>query len=361
MQGGIALMENVKVALWGFGAMGSGIATSLLEKKGVDIVGVCDSHPDRVGRNIFDVLKLPAGGRKPVTVKAGIEEVLSKGCCDICVIATDSFVKKVFDKIKFVLERGINVITIAEEMSYPKASSPELAAEMDRIAKANGVSVLGTGINPGLAMDLLAICLSGAMTRVDGVTCRRVNSLSPFGKTVMEEQGVGISLAEFEKGSSEGHLAGHVGFAESVAMISEALGLGIDGFKQQMKPIVTGVDRVAPYGSAKKGSVAGINMTGQGFCGGRQVITMEHPQQIEPENEGVFTGDYIVLEGEPKIAMEIKPEISGGLGTIAMCVNCIPHVINARPGLHTMIDIPVPRAIMGDFRNLIDPERKIVK
>ena len=30
-------MENVKVALWGFGAMGSGIAKVLLRKKGVDI------------------------------------------------------------------------------------------------------------------------------------------------------------------------------------------------------------------------------------------------------------------------------------------------------------------------------------
>jgi 4-hydroxy-tetrahydrodipicolinate reductase len=59
--------------------------------------------------------------------------------------------------------------------------------------------------------------------------------------------------------------------------------------------------------------------------------------------------------------MAIKPEISGGLGTIAMCVNCIPHVINARAGLRTMIDIPVPRAIMGDFRDCVDPDKKIVK
>lgn len=32
-------MKNVKVALWGFGAMGSGIAKVLLSKKGVDITG----------------------------------------------------------------------------------------------------------------------------------------------------------------------------------------------------------------------------------------------------------------------------------------------------------------------------------
>lgn len=83
----------------------------------------------------------------------------------------------------------MNVITSAEEMSYPKAQQPELAAEMDRLAKANGVSILGTGINPGLMMDLLAICLTGCMTDVESVQCRRVNSLSPFGPAVMEEPG----------------------------------------------------------------------------------------------------------------------------------------------------------------------------
>ena len=47
-------MENVKVAIWGFGAMGSGMARMLLHKKGVDIVGVCDMHPERVGKSIFE-------------------------------------------------------------------------------------------------------------------------------------------------------------------------------------------------------------------------------------------------------------------------------------------------------------------
>jgi 4-hydroxy-tetrahydrodipicolinate reductase len=80
---------------------------------------------------------------------------------------------------------------------------------------------------------------------------------------------------------------------------------------------------------------------------------MIHPQQIEPEMEGTFTGDYVTIQGTPPIHMANKPEVEGGLGTIAMCVNMIPLVINAAPGLHTMIDLPVPRAIMGDFRDFI--------
>lgn len=349
-------MDNVRVAIWGFGAMGSGVARVLLRKKGVQITGVCDIHPERVGRGMFEVLGMEH--RPDVTIKPDIEDVVKGGSCDICVIATDSFTKKAFPKIAYVLKQGVNVVCTAEEMSYPKAQEPELAEEMDRIAREHGVTVLGTGINPGLMMDLLAVCLSGCMTDVEHVLCRRVNSLSPFGPAVMEEQGVGLTAEAFNKGVEDGTLAGHVGFAESIGMIGEALGWKVDKFEQQMKPIITSVDRRSPYGFAAAGDVAGVSMTGQGYVGGEMKIEMVHPQQIEPEMEGTHTGDYIVLKGSPDVNMAIQPEVDGGIGTIAMVVNMIPHVINADPGLVTMLDLPVPRAIMGDFRDYIKAGRK---
>lgn len=346
-------MENIRAALWGFGAMGSGIARVLLRKKGIEIVGVCDMHPARVGKSMYEVLGVEQEGRPDVVIAPDIESVLAAKA-DICLIATDSFTAKIFPKIEQVVSKGVNVICTAEEMAYPRAQNPELADKMDALAKANGVSILGTGINPGLMMDLLAICLSGSMTDVESVMCKRVNSLSPFGPAVMEEQGVGLSVADFEAGVASGKLAGHVGFAESVGMIAEALGWKLDRFEQQMKPIVTGVDRKAPYGFAAKGDVAGVAMTGQGYVDGEVRIDMVHPQQIEPELEGTQTGDYIVLKGQPEVSMSIRPEVDGGVGTIAMCVNMIPHVINARPGLKTMLDLPVPHAIMGDFRDMLE-------
>lgn len=81
-------MENIKVAIWGFGAMGSGVAKVLLRKKGVDITGVCDIHPARVGKSIFEVLGVERGERADVLVSPDIEAVVSKEKCDICIIAT---------------------------------------------------------------------------------------------------------------------------------------------------------------------------------------------------------------------------------------------------------------------------------
>ncbi|QMS85160.1 2,4-diaminopentanoate dehydrogenase [Candidatus Xianfuyuplasma coldseepsis] len=347
-------MKNIHVVIWGFGAMGKGMADMLLTKKGVEITGVCDRNPAIINTSIFSLLEEPKRNHPDVIITDDITTLLDKEICDIVLLATDSFTKNAFPKMKQVLEAGINCISTAEEMAYPKAQEPELAKELDAIAKAHNVTLLGTGINPGFIMDLLVIALSGTMKRVDHIEANRVNSLSPFGPAVMEEQGVGITLEEFHQGVDSKTLAGHVGFAESIQMIADALGVPLTRFEQQMKPIVTTVDRKSPYGEAKKGHVAGVNMTGQGYVGNDVFIDMKHPQQIEPEMEGTHTGDYITIKGVPEINMGIQPEIDGGIGTIAMCVNMIPHVLNSKPGLKTMIDLPVPRAILGDMRDLID-------
>lgn len=352
-------MENVKVIIWGLGAMGSGMADLLLKKKGVDIVGVA-GRPNKQGKSMYDFIETPRGNRPDIIIGAP-EDVIKEKCADVVLLCTDSFTKKAFDRMKFILEKKINCITSAEEMAYPKAQEPELTKELDAIAKANGVSLLGTGINPGLIMDLLVIIMTGACEEVEHIVSRRVNSLSPFGPAVMEEQGIGITVDAFKEGVKTGRLAGHVGFAESINMIGDAIGWPIEKITQSMDPIVTDVDRKSPYGFAKAGDVAGCAMKGYGYVDGELKIEMDHPQQIEPEQVGVQTGDYVIIKGTPNINMVNSPEVPGGIGTIAMCVNMIPQIINARPGLHTMITLPVPRAIMGDMRDQISEEAKIVK
>lgn len=348
-------MENIKILIWGFGAMGRGMAEMLLTKTGAEIVGICDINHEIVGKNFLDVLNIKSS-HKEVIVSDDIDTVLSKVKADVVLLCTDSYTSKTFPKIKKIVAKGINVISTAEEMAYPYVNEPELAKKMDLLAKEHNVTILGTGINPGFIMDLLVVALTGTMSNVETIEAKRVNSLSPFGKTVMDEQGVGITRDEYEMRLKNNNLAGHVGFKESIYMIADALGLKLDNFKQQMSPIITDIDRKSLYGEAKKGNLAGIDMRGQGFIDNKAVISMIHPQQIEPEMAGINTGDYITIKGTPNIKMAINPEISGGIGTIAMCVNMIPHVINAKPGLKTMIDLPVPRAIMGDMRDLIDKD-----
>lgn len=51
-------------------------------------------------------------------------------------------------------------------MAYPQSQSPEIAKQIDKLAKENGVSILGTGINPGFVLDLLVLALTGTCEKL---------------------------------------------------------------------------------------------------------------------------------------------------------------------------------------------------
>ena len=124
-------MKNVKVILWGLGAMGGGIGKMLCKKQGVDIVGAIDIGA-KLGKSLYDVVPgIERGDREDVIVGTA-EEVIRPGTADIVVVCTNSFTRDVYDKLVFVMERGMNVITSAEEMAYPQAQEPELAPSWTR-------------------------------------------------------------------------------------------------------------------------------------------------------------------------------------------------------------------------------------
>lgn len=343
-------MSNVRVILWGLGAMGGGMGRMIVEKQGIEIVGAIDTHPEKVGKRLSEVL----GVNGPdVLVSDTPGDVIKPGAADVVLVCTGSFTREVYPQLELVANARINCITIAEEMAYPAAQEPALSRSLDDMYKRAGVTLLGTGINPGFVLDSLIIALSGVCTHVESIKAVRVNDLSPFGPTVMRTQGVGTTPEEFHAGIAAGNIVGHVGFPESMSLIAAALGFRLDRIEQVKEPIISNTYRETPHVKVSPGMVAGCKHIAYGYSGDKLIITLEHPQQIHPELEDVNTGDYIYITGTPNITMAIKPEIPGGIGTIAMAVNMIPAVINAAPGLVTMADLPIPRALLGDISTLI--------
>jgi 2,4-diaminopentanoate dehydrogenase len=340
------MRQPIRVLQWGLGAMGGGMARLMLEKSGLKIVAAVDGRPDFVGRDLGDVLGV--GKRLGVTVTDKPETVLDKGKVDIVTLATTSWTQQQMPDLRKIISAGINCITIAEEMADPEAQNPALATVIDSLAKENGVTVLGTGVNPGFVLDLLIVSLSGGCQSVERIEASRVNDLSPYGPTVMKTQGVGTTPEAFRAGLADGSIVGHVGFPESIHLISEALGLEVDRIEQSREPIISTVYRQTPHVQVQPGMVAGCAHTGVGYRGDQEVVRLVHPQQIHPQLENQDTGDYIHIYGTPEVHMAIKPEIAGGKATIGIAVNMIPHVVAATPGLKRMIDLPAPAALMGE-------------
>ena len=339
-------MKQIRVLQWGLGAMGSGMAKLMLDKTGLKIVAAVDGRPDFVGKDLGEVLGV--GKKLDVTVTNRPEDVLKKENVDIVLIATTSWLKDQIPDLRKILNAGINCISIAEEMSDAYAQNSELAKELDALAQKNGVTILGTGVNPGYVLDLLIVALTGGNHSVERIEASRVNDLSPYGPTVMNSQGVGTTPEQFRAGIADGSIVGHVGFPESINMISDALGLGVDRIEQTREPIISKVKRETPYIKVEPGMVAGCSHIGVGYHGSKEVVKLVHPQQIHPQLENQETGDYINIYGKPEIHMSIKPEIAGGVATEGIAVNMIPLVVASTPGLKRMIDMPVPAALMGE-------------
>jgi len=349
------MKDNLKVAVLGTGQMGSGIVKLLLRKKGVELVGVCGRRADRAGVDVGEALGLDE--KTGVALTADLAGMLSSAKPDVVIQATCSKVEQAADEIKAAVRAGANVISIAEEMSYPFYEAPGLSAEIHRLAVENKVTVTGTGINPGFVLDLLVISLTGVCFHVESITAKRVNDLSPYGPSVLQTQGVGITPEAFAKGVADGSVVGHFGFPESISMIAKALGWQIDKIEQMREPIVSKVHRETEFVNIEPGLTAGCTHTAKGYMDGKPVIHLIHPQQVHPHLENVQTGDSIEIKGEPDVRFSSGPEIPGGIGTIALAVNMIPQVIAGLPGLKTMADLPVPAAIMGDVRQLIEDRK----
>jgi 2,4-diaminopentanoate dehydrogenase len=343
--------DCIRVLLLGIGQMGSGIARLVLDKQGLELVGVCGHRAEHLGMKLGDAIGVDR--ELGIRISLDLEDTIKAMRPHLAIQATCSRITDAAVEISTLVRHGIHVISIAEEMAYPACASPALADELHRLAVANRVSILGTGINPGFVLDLLVIALTGVCAGVESITATRVNDLSPYGPTVLRSQGVGLWPEEFHRGLKDGSVVGHIGFPQSIHMIAGTLGWEITRISESREPIVARLQRETPFVKVAPGQVAGCLHTAIAYRNDKPAITLIHPQQIYPQLEGVETGDAIEIRGIPNVRLAGSPEIPGGTATIALAVNMIPRVLNAPPGLHTMADLPVPAAMLGDARRLV--------
>lgn len=337
--------DLIRVLIIGTGQMGSGIARLILQKPALQLVCACARRAERDGIDLGQAIGLDHVLGIPV--KTDLTALIEQTKPYIAIQATCSTLEDAWEELNTLIEHGVNVISIAEEMAYPAAKSPSKAEQLHQLAVMHGVSILGTGINPGFVLDLLIITLTGVCAEVESISARRVNDLSPYGPSVLADQGVGLTPDAFERGLHNGTVVGHIGFEQSLQMIAAALGWELDQIEQMREPIISRVRRKTPFVTVEPGQVAGCLHSATAYRQDRAVISLIHPQQIHPQLEGVETGDMIQIKGTPGVHIEGRPEIPGGQATEALAVNMIPQVMQAAPGLYCMADLPVPAAMLG--------------
>ena len=341
-------MDEVRVVLYGVGAVGSLIAKSLLERKGVKIVGTIDVAKEKVGKDLGEVLGL--NKKIGITVSSNVDAVLSKTKPDIAIHATSSYLKDTYPQIVSIVKHGVNVISTCEELSYPYYSEPKIAKELDKLAKKHDVTVLGTGINPGFLMDTLVITLTAACQKIEKIEAVRVMDAAKRRLPFQKKIGAGLTAEEFKQKIERGEITGHVGLEQSIAMIADALAWKLDKIKTEPVESVIAKEPVkSDFIRVEAGKVAGLRQTARGFMENREVIVLDFQAYIGAEEEY----DAITITGVPTIKQKIQPCVHGDIGTMAIIINSIPKVLKAPAGLLTMKDLPVPSAAVEDIRKYL--------
>ena len=320
---------------FGLGPIGAAIAKQVATRPGFKIVGAIDIDPAKVDRDLAEIVGLPR--RLGVKVSPDAAKALKKAKPDIVVLCTSSSIKNVMPQIETILKSRTAIVSTTEELSYPGYTHIRQARRIHALAKKAKVAVLGTGVNPGFAMDALPIALTAVCERVDRVVVNRLQDARIRRLPFQQKIGAGLTTEQFQKKVDDGSVR-HVGLTESIAMIADALAWTLDRITDDIQPKLATVTISSEFLAVDPGYVCGIIQDGVGYRKGEPVIKLHMEAYLgAPE-----TYDSVEIEGSPNLSMRVSGGIHGDVATASIVVNSIPKVLNARPGLHTMRDLPLP-------------------
>ena len=331
------MSDTIRVIQYGLGPIGSAVARHVVERAGLELVGGVDIDPAKVGRDVGEAIGLgrPIGFvvvEKLTQIEAGADVVLH---------TTSSYFDQFKGQVIEILEAGLDIVSTAEELSFPWLAHPQQAAEVDAVAKRVGKTVLGTGVNPGFLMDSLPLSLTAICQRVDRISVTRVINASTRRGPFQAKIGSGMTVDDFNAKMAAGRM-GHVGLPESVGMVFHTLGKELTRYESGVEPVVAEQLVKTDHFEVQPGRVTGLKQVARAYADGDELgsgngfMTLTFIAALDAENEG----DTIKIAGRPDLEVKLQGT-NGDIATVAIAVNAIRRVKQAAPGLVTMRDLPI--------------------
>ena len=333
-------MPAIKVVLCGVGGVGCNVTRLLRSRPGYRIVAACSRNPELHGKDIGEL----AGGSSMGVAVSGDRAAALDEPADLLLVATTSFLAEVAPDVRAGIERGLNVITTAEEAAFPWIIDAELAAELDELARQRGVSVIGVGLNPGFIFDALLLTASGIAWDVQAIRIRRVVDVSRFSATIQRRLGIGFTADRFAAGVEAGTITGHIGFPQSFHLAARCMGLRIDRIESGFEPLIADRAYAGDHVRVQPGTTAGFVQRYQAICDGRPWMSAEFIAHVDPPAAGYEPADSIDIDGYNPLNLSINPGCQPQLGTAAMIANVMPRLVEAPPGYLTVADLALPHA-----------------
>jgi 4-hydroxy-tetrahydrodipicolinate reductase len=326
----------IRVIQYGLGPIGTGVARHVAERAGLTLVGGVDVAPSKTGKDLGEIIGL--GRPLGLSVAARLKDVLARTEADVVMHNTSSYFDLFKDQILEILEAGLDIVSTAEELSFPWLAHPQEAAAIDAAAKRAGKTVLSTGINPGFLMDSLPLFLTALCQRVDHLEISRIQNASRRRGPFQAKIGSGMTVKEFHAKMDAGRM-GHVGLPESVGMVFHTLGKKLVRYESAVEPVVADTRVKTEHFDVEPGRVKGLKQVARGYTDAGEFMTLIFIAALDMPNEA----DTIKITGKPNLEATFKGT-NGDIGTVAIAVNAVRRVKEAPPGLLTMRDLPIVTA-----------------
>lgn len=350
----------IRVVHIGTGNVGRLALAELIENPAFELVGLCVSTPEKVGRDAGELAGLDV--TTGVTATDDLAVVLAAGpeCAVYCAMG-DTRMPDAMRDVGRILAAGVNVVGSAPGvLQFPWQVIPDQYIKpIEDAARLGNSSVYVNGVDPGFITDLIPLAFASTCRRIEQVRCMEIADYATYdGATVMfDVMGFGKPLDEVPILFQPGVLS--IAWGSALRQLAAGLNLSLDTITDgyQREPAPEAFDIAA--GHIPKGGVAAVRFEITGMVDGRPVIVVEHvtrlrgdlrPDWAQPAQPG---GSYRVeIVGEPSYTVDICPTSSHGdhnhaaiSGAAGRIVNAIPAVIAAPPGIRTTLDLPLVSSV----------------
>jgi hypothetical protein len=258
--------------------------------------------------------------------------------------------------VERILRSGKNIVTPVGWW-YPDRST---TGRIDAACADAGVTLHGTGIHPGGITELFPLmvsALSGSITHVRAEEFSDIRTYSA--PDVVRDIMLFGATPEVGRTSIMLDVLGH-GFQQSIRMVADTLGFAIDPELRTTHELAVATAPIdSPIGVIEPGLVAAQRFRWEALVGGEPVVTaavnwlmgeehLDPPWTFGPKRERFeveITGDpgsLVTFHGWHPSSLEEGLKRNRGIVATAMhCVNSVPYVCAAAPGIKTYLDLPV--------------------
>ncbi|MGJ6125047.1 dihydrodipicolinate reductase [Mycolicibacterium sp. Y3] len=335
----------LRVIQWTTGNIGRRSLHAIIEREDMELVGVYAHGADKVGVDAADL----CGRSEPTGVRATntISELLAlkpDACCYNPLWPN-------VDELEALLSAGVNVASTAAWITGGKLSDTD-RARIEKACEKGNSTMFGSGAHPGIT-NTVGMVLSAACESVDEIRITESVDCSTY-KSGGTMAAMGFAHDPDEPGLAEMARRESEVFAESAAMMADALGVTLDRFTFDVTFTPATEDADLGFIKIPKGSVASVFGYHRGWVGDRNVVsvgfnwTMGHVVPPKP----LADGHVIQVFGMPNMRTVIhclpprgydKPEEWMEMGMIYTALpvtNAVPAVVAARPGIVTLAELP---------------------